>query len=93
MSGGRFDYKQFELQRIADDIEQFIVDSEETDDWDYKYKDETIDEFKRAVAMLRKAYIYVQRIDWLVCGDDNESTFHKRINEQLKEYDESAKGS
>ena len=26
MSGGRFDYKQFELQRIADDIEQFIVD-------------------------------------------------------------------
>jgi hypothetical protein len=93
MSGGRFDYKQFELQRIADDIEQLIVDSEETDDWDYKYKDETIAEFKRAVEMLRRAYIYVQRIDWLVSADDSESTFHKRLNQQLKEYDESTKGS
>jgi wyosine [tRNA(Phe)-imidazoG37] synthetase (radical SAM superfamily) len=87
MSGGMFDYKQYELQQIADDIEQHIVDREEIN-WDYKYKDETIAEFKRAVEMLRRAYIYVQRIDWLVSADDSESTFHKRLNQQLKEYDE-----
>ena len=92
MSGGYFKYEQFKLHQISDDIEQYVVDNKNLD-WDCKYKDETIDEFKRAVVMLRKAYIYVQRIDWLVCGDDNESTFHKRLNEQLKEYDESAKGS
>ena len=85
MSGGRFDYKQFELQRIADDIEQLIVDSEETDDWDYKYKDYTIEEFRNAVYLLRRAYIYVQRIDWLSCGDDSEDTFHKRLKTQLKD--------
>jgi len=92
MSGGRFDYEQYKLQQIADDIEQHIVDREEIN-WDYKYKDETIAEFKRAVEMLRRAYIYVQRIDWLVSADDSESTFHKRLNQQLKEYDESTKGS
>jgi xanthine dehydrogenase molybdopterin-binding subunit B len=92
MSGGRFDYEQYKLQQIADDIEQHIVDNEEVN-WDYKYKDETIAEFKRAVEMLRRAYIYVQRIDWLVSADDSESTFHKRLNQQLKEYDDSTKGS
>jgi hypothetical protein len=92
MSGGRFDYEQFKLQQIADDIEQHIVDNEEVG-WDYRYKDETIAEFKRAVEMLRRAYIYVQRIDWLVSADDSESTFHKRLNEQLKVHDESTKSS
>jgi len=92
MSGGMFNYKQYELQQIADDIEQHIVDNEDVG-WDYRYKEETIDEFKRAVEMLRRAYIYVQRIDWLVSADDSESTFHKRLNQQLKVYDESTKGS
>jgi hypothetical protein len=92
MSGGLFNYEQYKIQQIADDIEQNIVDNEDVG-WDYKYKDETIAEFKRAVEMLRRAYIYVQRIDWLVSADDSESTFHKRLNQQLKEYDESTKGS
>jgi len=92
MSGGLFNYEQYKLQQIADDIEQNIVDNEDVG-WDYKYKDETIAEFKRAVEMLRRAYIYVQRIDWLVSADDSESTFHKRLNQQLKEYDESTKSS
>jgi len=92
MSGGMFDYKQYKLQQIADDIEQHIVDNEDVG-CDYRYKDETIAEFKRTVEMLRRAYIYVQRIDWLVSSDDSESTFHKRLNQQLKEYDESTKSS
>jgi hypothetical protein len=92
MSGGRFDYEQYKLQQIADDIEQHIVDNEDVG-LAYRYKEETIDEFKRAVEMLRRAYIYVQRIDWLVSADDSESTFHKRLNQQLKVYDESTKGS
>jgi hypothetical protein len=91
MSGGRFDYEQYKLQQIADDIEQHIVDNEDVG-LAYRYKDETIAEFKRTVEMLRRAYIYVQRIDWLVSADDSESTFHKRLNQQLKEYDESTKG-
>jgi hypothetical protein len=88
MSGGRFDYDQYKLQQIADDIEQFILDNEESTDWDYKYKEETIAEFNRAVDLLRRAYIYVHRIDWLVSADDSESSFHRRLSAQLKERDE-----
>ena len=86
MSGGYFKYEQFKLQQIADDIEQLIVENEETD-WDEPYSPETLSEFNEAVRLLRRAYIYVQRIDWLVSCDDNEATFNKRLHEQLKDQD------
>jgi hypothetical protein len=86
MSGGYFSYKQFELQRIADEIEQIALDNAK-EDWDEKYSAETVDELHEAIRLLRRAYIYVQRIDWLSSGDDNEATFHKRLYAQLKEQE------
>jgi len=86
MSGGYFDYKQFELQKLADDIEQMVLDND-NQDWEDKYARETIDDFKEAVRLLRRAYVYAQRIDWLVSGDDAPSTFHKRLHAQLKELE------
>lgn len=43
----------------------------------------TIQEFKRAVRLLRKAAVYAQRIDWLLSGDDGEDSFHKCLKEEL----------
>lgn len=85
MSGGYFDYDQYKIAIIADSIEQLIWDnnSEELNEWgDRKsrdYTEETISEFRIAVQMLRRAEIYVQRIDWLVSGDDGEDNLHKRL--------------
>ena len=84
MSGGYFDYQQFELQKMADEIEQLVLDNA-NQDWEDKYEQRTIDEFNKAVRLLREAYVYVQRIDWLVSGDDNVNTFHKRLKEQLND--------
>jgi len=86
MSGGHFDYKQFELQKLADEIEQLALENA-TQDWDEPYSPETIAEFNEAVRLLRRAYIYVQRIDWLVSCDDNEAAFNKRLHAQLKEQE------
>ena len=86
MSGGYFNYKQFELQKLADEIEQLALENA-TQDWDEPYSPETIAEFNEAVRLLRRAYIYVQRIDWLVSCDDNEATFNKRLHAQLKDQD------
>ena len=86
MSGGYFKYEQFKLHQIADDIEQLVVENDETE-WDYKFKPETIFELNEAVKLLRKAYIYVQRIDYLASSDDSEATFLRRLNEQLKDQD------
>jgi hypothetical protein len=86
MSGGHFNFEQFKLHQLADDIEQMILDND-AQDWEDKYAKETIAEFKEAVRLLRRAYIYVQRVDWLVSGDDTPATFHKRLHAQLKELE------
>ena len=91
MSGGHFNYKQHTLLDIADDIGGFILsnDSEEPSEWGdnigKRYNAETIAEFEKAVKALKLAYVYAQRIDWLLSGDDGEDGFHKRLQAQLKE--------
>ena len=48
------------------------------------YSDKTIQEFKNGIEAVKKAYIYIQRIDWLLSGDDGEDSFHKRLKEDLE---------
>jgi len=40
-------------------------------------------EFDKAVELLKQAHVYVQRIDWLVSGDDGEDSFHSRLKSEL----------
>lgn len=89
MSGGYFDYKQYEIENIADELEHLILDndSEEKDEWGYSkgrhYSTETIEQFKIGLEHLRKAQIYLHRIDWLLSSDDDENSFHERLFEKL----------
>ena len=110
MSGGHFDYYQWQINDIADSLEDYIyghsINKEDIsyyieDHWleeeekEYirknkhtipnrsNYSKETIKEFKKGLAILRKAYIYAQRIDCLLSGDDGEEAFHKRLKEEL----------
>ena len=50
-----------------------------------KYSDETIAEFRNGIEALKRAYVYAQRIDWLISGDDGEESFHERLKEELKD--------
>ena len=90
MSGGHFQYKQWEIGNMADEVEQLIIDndSEELDEWacsiGHHYGKETMEEFKKALSLLRQAHIYVQRIDWLVSGDDGEDSFHSRLKHDME---------
>lgn len=87
MSGGHFNYKQHHLLDIADDIGSFILNEGDTayEDQVWKYSPETIAEFEKAVKALKLAYVYAQRIDWLLSGDDGEDSFHRRLQAQLGE--------
>lgn len=93
MSGGKFDYNQYRIGYIVDEIEQLIRynDSDEVDDYGHKrsygYPVEIIEEFKVGVALLKKAQIYAHRIDWLVSGDDGEDSFRERLAEDLQELE------
>lgn len=93
MSGGRFDYQQFRLHDIAETIEEEIEsNTTKPSYWDWRgqewtgqvYSDEVIDKFKEAVAYLKIAECYAQRVDWLLSGDDREEDMLKRLKIDLE---------
>ena len=96
MSGGHFDYAQNRITAVADEIERMIQHNGQTINLDnyfeetpYTYPEfepQTLRKFQQALTTLREASIMVQRIDWLVSGDDGEDTFHKRWNQELSTY-------
>lgn len=92
MSGGHFDYQQYRLDDMANDIETVIYHNNSTELNAYGDRigadlpDDIIEEFKHAVTLLREAAIYVQRIDWLLSGDDGEDSFRTRLKKDLETY-------
>jgi hypothetical protein len=50
----------------------------------YKYPPEVIEEFKKASQAIKIAQVYMQRMDWLLSGDDGEESFLRRIKEDLE---------
>jgi hypothetical protein len=97
MSGGHFDYNQFKIKQMSEDIESLILNNNNHSKNEFGdtegtfFKKETIDEFKKAVKLLNVCYEYVQRIDWLVSGDDGEETFHERLQENLDKNEKNEK--
>ena len=85
MSGGHFDYNQHRINDISDSIEQLIIDNNIPDEFGYthSFSPEIIKQFTKAKKILDIAAIYAHRIDWLVCGDDGEESFFKRLEEDL----------
>ena len=89
MSGGAFDYDQYRLGYIADTIDDRIKKNNEKPDYwwgEWKgqvYPDEVIEEYKKAVAYLKIALCYAQRVDWLISGDDSSNSFLTRLDLEL----------
>ena len=68
---------------LEDKEKEYVIKNKHTVPNLYEYSKETIKEFKKGLAILRKAYVYAQRIDWLLSGDDRAESFHERIKEEL----------
>lgn len=86
MSGGYFDYKQYDITDLSGAIE-LLIEKVQSDNhaefFSSQYSDATLQKFLEAVTALEIAAAYVQRIDWLVSGDDGEDTFHARLKQDL----------
>jgi len=107
MSGGAFNYDQYKIGYIADEIEQAIklsgkektkreLDEENWRDPDwyekypedkfhYQFPEEVLEEFKKGVEAIKLAQIYMQRMDWLLSGDDGEESFLSRLKEEIND--------
>lgn len=49
-----------------------------------KYSEETLVEMRKGLKILRKAYIYAHRMDWLLAGDDDEDDFRIKLKSDLE---------
>ena len=90
MSGGHFDYNQYRLNDIAEEINRIIEDNDnkDCDEWGdcigRAYPKEIIDLFKEASHTLKRAEDMAQRVDWLICGDDSQESFIRRWREEVR---------
>ncbi|MDR0440320.1 MAG: hypothetical protein LBI59_04965 [Candidatus Accumulibacter sp.] len=78
MSGGYFDH-QFHLSSIADALDTIIERA------DADMPPDVLEKCKHTANLLREAFVHVQRIDWLLSGDDGDAEFRRRILEDLAE--------
>lgn len=78
MSGGTFNYihNRHEFDEAMGIIHNEINDGE--------WQPETIERFREALYAIKKARIYLKRIDWLLAYDDSEESFNKRLNDELQ---------
>lgn len=84
MSGGRFDYKQYPLNDIAEQIEYEL---KHMDAW-LQYEKFTVEEkvalennMEGLIHLLKFCQVGVQRLDWLLSGDDGLQTYFERLEE------------
>jgi len=75
--GGLCDYCQYALGDIIEDLEEKI----EKEDYSEDIKILLL----LTITDLRKNAIILQRIDWLISGDDGIENFYKRLTKQLKD--------
>lgn len=57
----------------------------------YAFPEDTLRRLEEAVYVLRRAAIYAQRADYLICGDDGEESFERRLKEELAELNSKSK--
>ena len=94
MSGEYFEYSKWRIEEIAQKISEEIADNDKPFDGMFstenfsgqRYSEKTIAEFKNALEILRQAYIYTRRIDYLLACDDGEEDFNRRLKEELENF-------
>jgi len=79
MSGGYFDYDEYKILNIKDEIKAAMKDGNSY------FNEDTVEMFTKATELLNVCYALVHRIDWLLSGDDGEETFHERLLDDLEE--------
>ena len=84
MSGGYWDYGQFRINSIVEDIEESLEEVDgltEVNDYEGLERD-----LKILKNHLELASIYMCRLDWLLSGDDGNESYNSRLREELNTY-------
>ena len=80
MSGGELcEYQQF----VLDDISQTMEKNQEHN-FQYITNERIRTDYIESIEKLKRLAIYLQRIDWVLSGDDGTEAYHKRLKEELE---------
>lgn len=74
-----------EWWKIYNDTLKTMIDSHNNGIERETYSPETIETMKKMLDTIKRSKIYLQRIEWLLSGDDDESDLIERTKEDLKE--------
>lgn len=96
MSGGHFEYLQYQVDQLASDIDRAIARNERVKNDPEKAKDhfgwlpdvlpdDIIAKFEEARDTLSKGAKMANRIDWLLSGDDGEDSFRRRWKTEIED--------
>jgi hypothetical protein len=97
MSGGTFNYKQYAIKEIIEELERVLEEEGKPNPnyGRYVWEAELLRNDSENVQMiiregihaLKRAHIFAQRIDWYLAGDDGEESLFKRLAEELGELE------
>lgn len=80
MSGGYFDYVQFDMYSKAIlPLEEIFKEPDLSD----RYSQEVIDQMKKGLSCLKVAHEYLHQIDWLLSGDTADDSFLEDLEKGL----------
>lgn len=94
MSGGRFNYLQFRVKEISETLKE-IIDRQGKpfeDEWEqgeYETFPPDVQQIMLdGIKAIDRAFVYIQRIDWFLCGDDGKDSLIERLKEDLENIDQ-----
>lgn len=91
MSGGHFEYENYRLSDIGDKLRLSITKCRKGYEY-YEYKEPFLNEMIRVYNLTRELEVLLERVDWVLSGDDGEDTYFERLQEDIAdiEYDNPA---
>lgn len=86
MSGGHFDYAQYQIEQIADQLRRDIKNNDKENDFGYKYGFSPLTLSKLCVCadIIEAAAKLANAVDWLYSGDDGEETFAEKYQTEME---------
>lgn len=75
-----FDYRQRHIREISERVEQEIRSPPEGA---ADYDEQTVGLLLKAALCLREAYVYAERVDRLLSGDDSPEAFAEKLNSDM----------
>jgi len=87
MSGGAYDYKQYGIKEIIDEMKdqfRYWVDHLEDYPEEYENQEKIRKAYKDAIKYLNLAYIYSCHFDWWFSGDTGFETMLERIDKDVE---------